>query len=228
MEKAYKILLVEDEPKLSQVIKEELDRKGYETIVAVNGKEAEDLFNKTTFSLILLDVNLPYKNGLTLCKQFRTVDRKVPIIMLTAIGEIHDKVKAFAIGADDYIVKPFYFDELFARINVFIKRSETQMGGGGSLIIDDLVINLDNKTVKRGDVQIELTVKEYLLLILLCRNRGKIISKKEIMESVWDVSFETGTNTIEVYISFLRNKIDKPFKDKLIFTKPGFGYFIKE
>ena len=148
--------------------------------------------------------------------------------MLTAIGEIHDKVKAFAIGADDYIVKPFYFDELFARINVFIKRSETQMGGGGSLIVEDLVINLDNKTVKRGDVQIELTVKEYLLLILLCRNRGKIISKKEIMESVWDVSFETGTNTIEVYISFLRNKIDKPFKDKLIFTKPGFGYFIKE
>ena len=228
MEKAYKILLVEDEPKLSQVIKEELDRKGYETIVAVNGKEAEDLFNKTTFSLILLDVNLPYKNGLTLCKQFRTVDKKVPIIMLTAIGEIHDKVKAFAIGADDYIVKPFYFDELFARVNVFIKRSETQMGGGGSLIVDDLVINLDNKTVKRGDVPIELTVKEYLLLILLCRNRGKIISKKEIMESVWDVSFETGTNTIEVYISFLRNKIDKPFANKLIFTKPGFGYFVKE
>ncbi len=228
MEKAYKILLVEDEPKLSQVIKEELDRKGYETIVAMNGKEAEDFFSKTTFSLILMDVNLPYKNGLTLCKQFRTVDKKVPIIMLTAIGEIHDKVKAFAIGADDYIVKPFYFDELFARINVFIKRSETQMGGGGSLIVEDLVINLDNKTVKRGDVQIELTVKEYLLLILLCRNRGKIISKKEIMESVWDVSFETGTNTIEVYISFLRNKIDKPFKDKLIFTKPGFGYFIKE
>ena len=228
MEKAYKILLVEDEPKLSQVIKEELDRKGYETIVAVNGKEAEDLFNKTTFSLILLDVNLPYKNGLTLCKQFRTVDKKVPIIMLTAIGEIHDKVKAFAIGADDYIVKPFYFDELFARVNVFIKRSETQMGGGGSLIVDDLVINLDNKTVKRGDIPIELTVKEYLLLILLCRNRGKIISKKEIMESVWDVSFETGTNTIEVYISFLRNKIDKPFANKLIFTKPGFGYFVKE
>jgi len=228
MEKAYKILLVEDEPKLSQVIKEELDRKGYETIVAVNGKEAEDLFNTTTFSLILLDVNLPYKNGLTLCKQFRTVDKKVPIIMLTAIGEIHDKVKAFAIGADDYIVKPFYFDELFARVNVFIKRSETQMGGGGALIVDDLVINLDNKTVKRGDVPIELTVKEYLLLILLCRNRGKIISKKEIMESVWDVSFETGTNTIEVYISFLRNKIDKPFANKLIFTKPGFGYFVKE
>ena len=228
MEKAYKILLVEDEPKLSQVIKEELDRKGYETIVAVNGKEAEDLFNTTTFSLILLDVNLPYKNGLTLCKQFRTVDKKVPIIMLTAIGEIHDKVKAFAIGADDYIVKPFYFDELFARVNVFIKRSETQMSGGGSLIVDDLLINLDNKTVKRGDVPIELTVKEYLLLILLCRNRGKIISKKEIMESVWDVSFETGTNTIEVYISFLRNKIDKPFANKLIFTKPGFGYFVKE
>jgi DNA-binding response OmpR family regulator len=228
MEKAYKILLVEDEPKLSQVIKEELDRKGFETTIAMNGKVAEDLFNSHSYSLILLDINLPYKNGSTLCKQFRAVDKKVPIIMLTAIGEIDDKVKAFSLGADDYIVKPFYFDELFARINVFIKRSEKQLQSSGVLSIDDLVIDLDKKSVKRGDTQIDLTVKEYLLLTLLCKNKGKTISKKEIMESVWDMSFETGTNTIEVYISFLRNKIDKPFEKKLIFTKPGFGYFIKE
>ena len=228
MEKAYKILLIEDEPKLSQVIKEELDRKGFETTVALNGKEGEDFFNSNTYSLILLDVNLPYKNGFTLCKQFRATDKKVPIIMLTAIGEIHDKVKAFGVGADDYIVKPFYFDELFARINVFIKRSEKQISDVGVLGVDDLVIDLDKKTVKRGDTSIELTVKEYLLLILLLKNKGRTISKKEIMESVWDMSFETGTNTIEVYISFLRNKIDKPFNNKLIFTKPGFGYYIKE
>jgi len=228
MEKAYKILLVEDELKLGEVIKEELDRKGYETIIARDGKEAETLFNATNYSLILLDVSLPYKSGLTLCKQFRDFDKKVPIIMLTALGEIHDKVKAFSIGADDYIVKPFYFDELFARINVFIKRSERQIAGGGQFKVEDMVLDFDTKTVTRGGTEITLTVKEFALLSLLCKNKGKIISKKEILENIWDVSFDTNTNTIEVYISFLRNKIDKPFNNKLIFTKPGFGYYIKE
>ncbi len=228
MEKAYKILLVEDELKLGEVIKEELDRKGYETIIARDGKEAETLFNATNYSLILLDVSLPYKSGLTLCKQFRDFDKKVPIIMLTALGEIHDKVKAFSIGADDYIVKPFYFDELFARINVFIRRSERQIAGGGKFVVEDMVLDFDTKTVTRGGTEITLTVKEFALLSLLCKNKGKIISKKEILENIWDVSFDTNTNTIEVYISFLRNKIDKPFNNKLIFTKPGFGYYIKE
>jgi len=228
MEKAYKILLVEDELKLGAIIKEELDRKGYETIIARDGKEAETLFNATNYSLILLDVSLPYKSGLTLCKQFRDFDKKVPIIMLTALGEIHDKVKAFSIGADDYIVKPFYFDELFARINVFIRRSERQIAGGGKFVVEDMVLDFDTKTVTRGGTEITLTVKEFALLSLLCKNKGKIISKKEILENIWDVSFDTNTNTIEVYISFLRNKIDKPFNNKLIFTKPGFGYYIKE
>ena len=228
MEKVYKILLAEDEPKLSQIIKEELERKGYETHTALNGKVAEELFLKNNYSLIILDVNLPYKSGLVLCKLFRDLDSKVPIIMLTALGEIHDKVKAFSIGADDYMIKPFYFDELFARINVFIKRSESLVSSGGQLVIEDMVINFDNKQVKRGDVTIPLTAKEFALLVLLCKNRGKVISKKEILENVWDVNFDTGTNTIEVYVSFLRNKIDKPFDNKLIFTKPGFGYFIKE
>lgn len=228
MDKSYRILLVEDEPKLNQVIKEELERKGFKTDTAFNGLEADELFRKNSYSLIILDVNLPYKSGLVLCKEFREKDKVVPIIMLTAIGEIHDKVKAFGIGADDYIVKPFYFDELFARINVFIKRSETLTSGNGLLEVDDLVINFHNKSVKRGDLEIILTGKEFSLLVLLCKNRGKVISKKEIMESVWNMNFDTGTNTIEVYISFLRNKIDKPFANKLILTKSGFGYFIKE
>ncbi len=228
MEKSYRILLAEDEPKLNQIMKEELERKGFQADTALNGKEAEELFSANSYSLIILDVNLPYKNGLTLCKEFREKDKSVPIIILTALGEIHDKVRAFSIGADDYIVKPFYFDELFARINVFIKRSETLTSGDGLLIIDDLVINFQNKVVKRGDTEIILTGKEFSLLTLLCKNRGKVISKKEIMESVWNMNFDTGTNTIEVYISFLRNKIDKPFENKLILTKSGFGYFIKE
>lgn len=227
MEKTYKILLVEDEPKLSKVIKEELERVGYVIDVAFNGKEAEELFLKKSYSLIILDVNVPYKNGYVLCKQFRTIDKKVPIIMLTAIGQINDKIKAFNLGADDYIIKPFYFDELFARIKVFIKRSEKQLEGTGTLEIDNLTIDFDSKKVVREGIEIPLTAKEFALFTLLCRNRGSIISKQSIMENVWGLNFDTGTNNIEVYISFLRNKIDKNFENKLICTKAGFGYYIK-
>lgn len=227
MEKSYRILLVEDEPKLSQVIQEELNRQGYHTDVAYDGQVAEKLFKQHTYSLVLLDVNLPYKNGLALCKEFREMNKKIPIIMLTALGEINDKVDAFNLGADDYIVKPFHFDELFARVKVFLKRAETPIEEVERIEVDDLQIDFGNKTVTRAGKDIPLTAKEFALLVLLARNRGKVISKQEILEKVWDLSFDTGTNTIEVYISFLRNKIDKPFEDKLIHTKPGFGYFIK-
>ena len=227
MSNSHKILLVEDEPKLSQVIKEELVLQGYETDIAKDGVIAEQLFIKQWYSLVLLDINIPYKNGLELCKEFRRINKKIPVIVLSALGEINDKVDAFAIGADDYIVKPFHFDELFARIKVFLKRTEGNEGEPEKLIIGDLVIDLSVKTVMRGGDLIPLTAKEFSLLYLLAKNRGKVISKQEIMTKVWDLSFDTGTNTIELYISFLRNKLDKPFDEKLIHTKPGFGYYIK-
>jgi len=227
MNYTHKILLVEDEPKLSQVIQEELQSQGYDADIAKNGLTAELLFNKNTYALILLDINIPYKNGLELCKEFRRIDKKIPIIILSALGEINDKVDAFKLGADDYIVKPFHFDELFARIKVFLKRTEGTIGEPEKLIIGDVTIDLAVKTVIRNGELIPLTAKEFSLLYLLAKNRGKVISKQEIMTKVWDLSFDTGTNTIEVYISFLRNKLDKPFNDKLIHTKPGFGYYIK-
>lgn len=227
MSTPYKILLVEDEPKLNQVIQEELERQGYTTDIAKDGLIAEQLFNENLYSLVLLDINIPHKNGLELCKEFRRINKKIPIIVLSALGEINDKVDAFALGADDYIVKPFHFDELFARIKVFLKRSEGTVGEPEKLVIGDLIIDLTVKTVTRAGDLIPLTAKEFSLLYLLAKNRGKVISKQEIMTKVWDLSFDTGTNTIEVYISFLRNKLDKPFDDKLIHTKPGFGYYIK-
>ena len=147
--------------------------------------------------------------------------------MLTALGEINDKVDAFSLGADDYIVKPFHFHELFARIKVFLKRAENIAEEPEKIVIGDLVIAFGNKSVTRAGTEIPLTAKEFALLVLLARNKGKVISKQEILAKVWDLSFDTGTNTIEVYISFLRNKLDKPYDDKLIHTKPGFGYFIK-
>lgn len=228
MENTYRILIAEDEPKLGRVIQEELTRQGYQADMAYDGMIAEKLFSQHNYSLILLDINLPYKNGLALCKEFRQHNSKVPIIMLTALGEIQDKVDAFNLGADDYIVKPFHFDELFARIKVFLKRAENAAPVAEKIGVADLEIDMNNKTVTRGGKNINLTAKEFSLLVLLCRNKGKVISKQEIMEKVWELSFDTGTNTIEVYISFLRNKIDKPFETKLIHTKPGFGYYVRE
>jgi two-component system copper resistance phosphate regulon response regulator CusR len=228
MEPNYRILLAEDEPKLGQIVQEELTREGYHTDVAYDGLVAEKLFKEHQYSLVLLDVNLPYKNGLALCKEFREAKKSIPIIMLTALGEINDKMDAFNLGADDYIVKPFHFNELFARIKVFLKRSEPGAEPTDKLNIGDLEIDLLNKTVTRGSTNINLTAKEFALLALLAKSKGKVISKQDILEKVWGLSFDTGTNTIEVYISFLRNKIDKPYDVKLIHTKPGFGYYVKE
>ncbi len=228
MEKQNKILLIEDEIKLSQIIREELSANDFLVDVAFDGFSAEKLFNLNTYSIILLDISLPVKNGFELCKLFRASNSKVPIIMLTAFGEVQDKVDAFALGADDYLVKPFHFDELLARIKVFIKRSEGEPQEKEQIVtIGDLIINHKSKSVFRAGQEIPLTAKEFALLNLLVNNRGTVISKQEILEKVWDLNFDTGTNTIEVYISFLRNKIDKPFEEKLIQTKSGFGYYIK-
>lgn len=226
MENPHSILLVEDEAKLGQIVRDELKRQGYQVDLAVDGKEAEAFFKSKTYSIILLDVNLPYKSGLELCKEFRAANKTVPIVMLTAIGQIQDKVEAFDLGADDYMVKPFHFEELFARVKALLKRTD-KPADDEKIVVDDLTIDMRNKSVTRGDLQINLTAKEFTLLTLLARNRDRVISKQEILEKVWDLSFDTGTNTIEVYISFLRNKIDKPFEQKLIHTKPGFGYYIK-
>ncbi len=226
MENKYRILLVEDEAKLAQIINQELVRVGYFVEIASDGLEGSALLKKHTYSLIILDVNLPYKNGLTLCKEIREVNKSIPIIMLTAMGDIQDKMEAFNFGADDYLVKPFHFDELFARLKVLLKRTDPATQEN-KIIVDDLEIDFMNKSVIRAGVEINLTAKEFTLLVLLARNKNRVISKNEILEKVWDLSFDTGTNTIEVYISFLRNKIDKPFEKKLIHTKPGFGYLIK-
>src|SRR6476469_5175575 len=180
MENNYRILIAEDEPKLSQVMQEELIQHGYQADVAYDGAVAEKLFKQHTYSVVLLDINLPYKNGLALCKEFRQQNSKVPIIMLTALGEIQDKMDAFNLGADDYIVKPFHFTELFARIKVFLKRSEPGAEQTEKLAIADLEIDLLNKTVTRGSTNINLTAKEFALLALLAKSKGKVISKQDI------------------------------------------------
>lgn len=222
-----KFLLAEDEPKLGQIIKEELQQQGYAVDLAFDGQIAEQMFKQNKYDLIILDINLPYKNGLTLCKEFRKANTKIPIIMLTALGEIDDKVSAFEYGADDYMIKPFHFNELFARIKVFMKRADSNVVTE-KISFGNLEMDLEYKFVRRFGKEIQLTSKEFSLLELLIRANGKIVSKQEILEKVWGISFDTGTNTIEVYISFIRNKTEKPFDKKILFTKPGFGYYLKD
>lgn len=222
------ILLAEDEPKLAQSIKEELQENGYTIDVAFDGNIAERFFLSNDYKIIILDINLPYQNGFELCKKIRQQNKDIPIMMLTAMGELDDKIAAFENGADDYLIKPFHFKELIARIKILLKRTSSPVSATEILKVADLEVNTSEKTVSRNGQPIELTAREYSLLELLIQSHGRILSKIEIMEKVWDINFETSSNTVEVYINFLRNKIDKPFSKKLIHTKPGFGYFIKD
>ena len=222
------VLLVEDDPRLGKTIRSELERNDFIVHHAFDGDIAKRLFSQEPIEIVLLDINVPYVNGFELCKIFRSLNPGVPIIMLTALGELDDKMNAFSAGADDYMVKPFNITELMARMKVFIKRRSLNESYKEVLEAGDLVINILEKEVIRAGVPINLTAKEFKLLELLVRNKGKVFSKTELAEKVWGLSYDTGTNTIEVYINFLRNKIDKPFKEKLIYTKTGFGYYIKQ
>jgi len=224
-----KVLFVEDEPKLGASVKNELVEQGYEVDLAFDGHIGERMFKSKVYDLVLLDINLPHVNGLELCRRFRAENSEVPIIMLTALGELEDKMEAFSFGADDYLVKPFHLRELLARLKVFMKRRQLNQQFEEKLTVSDLEIDFAAKSVLRAGKAISLTAKEFSLLALLARSKGRVLSKNEIAEKVWDTNLDSSTsmNTIEVYISFLRNKIDKDFEPKLIHTKLGFGYFLK-
>lgn len=224
-----RILLVEDEEKLAKSVAAALEETGNDVTIAYDGLIAERLFKSLHPEFIVLDVNLPGKNGFELCTTFRKADPNVPILMLTALGELSDKMEAFAAGADDYLVKPFHLQELAARIHAIAKRQgRTSEQVSDSLRSGDLEMNLSNKEVRRAGKLIRLSQKEFLLLETLLKANGRVLSKAELAEKVWDMDFDTGTNSVEVYINFLRSKIDKPFDSKLIHTRSGFGYYLTE
>ncbi len=223
-----KILIVEDEQKVARFIKLGLEDHDYHVDVAFDGKIGLLFFQQTDYDLILLDVNIPEINGFDLCKRIRTVNQKIPILILTALGLTDHIVEGFESGADDYLVKPFEFRELLVRIKALLKRTLNQDQGTKLLTADDLILDRDAKTVKRGNKQIELTAKEFLLLEYLLLNKGKVISRVDIAEKIWEINFDTGTNVIDVYVSFLRKKIDYGFESKLIHTVVGMGYTIRE
>lgn len=223
-----RILVVEDEPKVASFIKIGLEENGFVADIAYDGMIGKKMFDAGNYCLILLDINLPYKNGIELCKEIRAENQKIPIMMLTALGTTEDKLTGFDMGADDYLVKPFEFRELLARIRSLIKRSSSEDTGGNMMKFLDLEMNLNTYEVVRGGKKIELTQKEFALLEYLLRNRGKVLTRVDIAEKVWDINFDTGTNVIDVYVNFLRKKIDKDFSQKLIHTKAGIGYVLKE
>jgi two-component system, OmpR family, copper resistance phosphate regulon response regulator CusR len=221
------ILVVEDEPKVASFLKTGLEESGYTADIARDGMAGLNMFETGHYNLLILDVILPGKNGLELCREIRKTDQNIPVLMLTALGTTKDKISGFDSGADDYLVKPFEFSELLARIKSLLKRTSLTEDRIRILTFQDLELNLDIFEVSRSGKKIDLTQKEFALLEYLLKNRERVISRAEIAEKVWDITFNTGTNVIDVYINFLRKKIDRDFRPKLIHTQPGFGYILK-
>jgi two-component system copper resistance phosphate regulon response regulator CusR len=222
-----RILIVEDEPKVASFLKQGLEEENYEVEVAFDGQMGKRLALKNNFDIILMDVIMPYTNGLQLCKELRDENIQTPVLMLTALGTTDDKISGFDAGADDYLVKPFEFKELLARIRALTKRQVGAAQKSNKLTYRELTLDLDKKIAIREGKNISLTAKEFGLLEYMMRNVGKLLSRIDISEKVWDINFDTGTNTVDVYINILRKKIDKDFKETYIQTRIGHGYIFQ-
>ena len=222
------ILVIEDDARMAELICRGLEEKDFTVTLRTNGSEGLSTAFRQRFDLIITDIILPGMNGLELCKQLKQMDEAYPVIMLTALGTTDDKVDGFDAGADDYMVKPFEMRELTARINALLKRSKAAHANNHILRFADLELDQQTKVVKRGETELNLTPKEFNLLAYMMANHGRVLSKAEIAEKVWEMDFDSGTNFIEVYISYLRRKVDKGFNRKLIHTKSGMGFILKE
>lgn len=219
------ILVVEDDRKIARIIELQLQHGGYDVQMTYDGMEAENLFVANNYDLILLDIMLPKINGLELCRRIRGKSH-VPIIMLTAKDDVTDKVIGLDFGANDYITKPFEMEELLARIRVQLRDNETKEICN-VMVIEDMEINIDTLQIKRGGKNIELSKKEFELLSFLAQNRGIVLKRERILEKVWGYDFFGSDNILDVYIKYVRDKIDKLFDKKLIETVRGVGYVIR-
>jgi two-component system copper resistance phosphate regulon response regulator CusR len=221
------ICLVEDEQKVAAFISKGLEEQGYKIRIANDGISAKALLQNNDFDLLILDVMLPDINGIELCRQIRFTNTKTPILMLTALDQIQNKVSGLKAGADDYLVKPFHFIELLARIEALLRRQKVVEVADHILAFDDLKLDTWSNVAERAGQQIALTAKEYTLLELFMSHPNKVLSREYIAEQVWKIDFDTGTNFIDVYVNYLRKKIEKGFKNKLIHTVIGMGYILK-
>jgi len=222
-----KLLIVEDEPNLLSILRKGLAESNNEVSVALDGTTALGMLQDYTFDVVVLDVMLPDVNGIEICRRLRASKNFVPVLLLTALGTSENIVTGLNAGADDYLVKPFKFGELEARLNALYRRAHQDVEKIDTITISDLEINGRAKTVKREGESIVLTAKEFKLLYYLAKNKGNIVSRDQILDNVWDINFDMNTNVVDVYITYLRKKIDKPFATKLIHTIKGLGYVIK-
>jgi two-component system, OmpR family, copper resistance phosphate regulon response regulator CusR len=220
-----KILVVEDERKVAAFIQQGLEELGNQVDVAYDGLTGKKMAEEKRYDFLVLDLLLPGMSGLEVCKALRAKQPRLPILMLTALGTSEDKLAGFDSGADDYLVKPFEFSELVARIKALVRRANPDMEGN-KLVVGDLELDTDKKLAIRAGQIIALTAKEYSLLEYLILNKGKVVSRQQIAGDVWDIHFDTGTNVVDVYVNFLRKKVDKDFDTKLIQTMIGMGYMI--
>ncbi|WP_314392784.1 response regulator transcription factor [Leptotrichia shahii] len=220
-----RLLVVEDEKKLNELITKKLEKEYYGVDSCFDGEEAVRYVEGTEYDAVILDIMLPKLDGFEVIKRIRAKKNKVPILLLTARDNIDDKVKGLDYGADDYLVKPFIFEELMARIRVLLRRNS---GNADNIItIANLKVDLDAKTVFRDDVLIKLSGREYSILEYLIRNKGKILPRERIEDHIWNYEYEGGTNVIDVYIRYLRKKIDDGYTPKLIHTVRGLGYVLR-
>lgn len=222
-----KLLIVEDEPNLSSIIRKGFSEKNHDVSVALDGTTALDLLSNHNFDVVVLDVMLPDINGIEICRRLRATKNFVPILLLTALGSTENIINGLNSGADDYLVKPFKFLELDARVNALSRRAGQTQKPNEIITIADLEINSKTKSVIRDGDSILLTAKEFKLLYYLAINSETILSREQLLDNVWDINFDMNTNVIDVYINYLRKKIDKPYNSKLIHTMKGLGYVLK-
>jgi DNA-binding response OmpR family regulator len=223
-----KILVIEDEPKVASFIRNGLEELDYEVEVVYDGTLGKKMSLSKNYDIILMDIIIPGINGIELCKRIKEIKPDMPILMLTALGTTDDKVNGFNAGADDYLLKPFEFAELVARIRALTKRMSGSMEMANVLRVGDLQLDLNKKIAIRDGKEIELTAKEFALLEYLMINKGRVLSRKNIFENVWDIDFDAQTNVVDVYVNILRKKIDRDFALKFIHTRIGMGYIFKE
>jgi DNA-binding response OmpR family regulator len=223
-----RILLIEDEPEVASLITKSLNEYGHVIRVASTGKGGLKTLQEEQFDIVILDVMLPDMAGWDVCKEIRVANQSIPVLMLTALNSLEHIVQGLELGADDYMPKPFRIRELVARLHALHRRNGYPTAQEDILRYEDLTVNLQEQTVKRGEDFIKLTSKEFLLLVHFMQNPRRVLSRTNILENVWDINFEMETNVVDVFVNYLRNKIDKPYEKKLIHTVFGIGYVLRK
>ena len=223
-----RVLLIEDDSATAKMLEATLKSEGFVVDITDLGEDGLEIGKLYEYDMILLDLVLPDMNGYDVLKRLRSANVKTPILILSGLSEIEDKVKGLGFGADDYLTKPFAFDELLARIRALLRRPQMGSNVGKTLSCLDLKMDLVERKITRADQPIDLTQKELSLLRYLLQNRNRPVSRTELLEHVWDVHFDQGSNVVDVYMNMLRKKVDHPFEKKLLHTVVGYGYVLKE